>query len=290
MTGVIQPSGDVLIRAGLREDMVTKVVPPPDGSPSPEAHQPTTTDAVPEPDDSWWRPRLLGEPEAAAARSNMATPLLAGFSITFLGVVAQANDEFRWPGVCILLLALAAVCFITSVQCGFWARQYLVTPGEIAAWYPGKDLTDPALQSIRRQQPRWGLAYRIWEGRAKWAYGIGIMVLMLGVAVALVPESTGSVPESTGPDRTGWLHSEIWRWAAASVCFGMVVLEALWTGVGYWKSWRQRTGRRSTFLDWWFSPVTWREERARPRGGAGSGGQRRSSRQSGQEVVDADKR
>ena len=60
--------------------------------------------------------------------SNTAAPLLGGFSIALIGVVAQATDHFRWPGVALLLLACASIAFIICVQTAFWARQYLVRP------------------------------------------------------------------------------------------------------------------------------------------------------------------
>lgn len=36
---------------------------------------------------------------------TIAAPLLGGFSIAMIGVVAQASDRFRWPGISLTLLA-----------------------------------------------------------------------------------------------------------------------------------------------------------------------------------------
>src|SRR5437867_11668838 len=90
--------------------------------------------------DGWWKPAYPGDLDAAAARSGMATPLLAGFSITFMGVIAQQDSNFWQPGLSIFLLGIGATSFVISVQCGFWARMYAFSPADAQAW-------DPALRT-----------------------------------------------------------------------------------------------------------------------------------------------
>jgi hypothetical protein len=38
---------------------------------------------------------------------GIAAPLLAGFSLTLLGLVIQVEDELRWPDLALLLLSVA---------------------------------------------------------------------------------------------------------------------------------------------------------------------------------------
>ncbi len=207
----------------------------------------SSQDPPPAPELLWWRPAYLGEPNATAARSSMATPLLAGFSITLLGVIAQQQDAFRQPGMSIFLLCLAAVAFVMSVQCGFWARQYLVTPSEILNWYPGRLLSDPELQQAREDQHRGGRAYQMWERRAKTSYGVGLLGLLSGVCVALIPDAEAAQPG--------------WRWAAAALASGMFLFELYWIFGARRKMKLDKAGKRSRVLDRWFSPVAALEDR-----------------------------
>lgn len=48
----------------------------------------------PEPPPDWWRPVYLGRPAASEAMATVAAPLLAAFSVTVIGVIAQDVDEF----------------------------------------------------------------------------------------------------------------------------------------------------------------------------------------------------
>lgn len=85
--------------------------------------------------------------------TSIAAPLLAGFSITLVGVVAQASEHFRFPGTCVMFLALSAVLLLVCVQCGFWARQYLTTPSETKNWYDDIDYVTQAdtIKEAKRQ-------------------------------------------------------------------------------------------------------------------------------------------
>lgn len=65
--------------------------------------------------------------------SGVAAPLLAGFSVTLMTVVAADTAKFRLPGPAILLLVSAAMLFILAVQSGFWARQYLASSADVLA-------------------------------------------------------------------------------------------------------------------------------------------------------------
>jgi MFS family permease len=201
----------------------------------------------------WWRPANPGDLEAAAARSGMATPLLAGFSITFMGVVAQQDNSFWQPGLSIFLLSIAVAFFVISVQCGFWARMYAFSPTDAATWYPHLEDDPDLLAEVRSRQRRRGAAFTLWNDRAKNSYSGGLLFLFIGLASALIPRATDPQPG--------------WRWAAAAVALAMFAFELYWVFGGQLVHRVQAGGRelgpiRFVMFGRWFTPVTARERRA----------------------------
>ncbi|MBT2369477.1 hypothetical protein J7E88_30430, partial [Streptomyces sp. ISL-10] len=60
---------------------------------------------------------------------NVASPFLAGFSLAVsVQTLSLQPGATRWREAALLLLVLAAVSLIFTVQAMFWARQHLVTP------------------------------------------------------------------------------------------------------------------------------------------------------------------
>lgn len=82
------------------------------------------------------------------------------------------------------LIAGAAIAFIASVQCAFWARQYAVTPTDLEAWYPVGEVSRE--ERVGRQKQH-RLAFLRWNHRANQSYRIGLLLLLSGTAVVLVP-------------------------------------------------------------------------------------------------------
>jgi hypothetical protein len=97
-------------------------------------------------------------PDGLGTMATIAAPMLAGFTIALAGVVAQAADKFRWPGVALLLLTISAVLLVTSVQAGFWSQR------PVALW-----------------------RITFWRIAAARTYAAGIVVLFLGLSAVLVP-------------------------------------------------------------------------------------------------------
>jgi hypothetical protein len=156
---------------------------------------------------TWASPFPLGQANAADAADSVASALFAGFSLTLLTLVVQDPGKFRWPGVGLALLALAAVLFVASVQCAFWAKQYAINPDDLDRWYGGMSHRNKVAFQRGHQ-----LNFLRWAGRGNTSYRIGILCLLGGMAVALVP--------------SGAVDSE--RIAAiAIICVGLVV-ELLW--------------------------------------------------------------
>jgi len=148
--------------------------------------------------------------------STIAAPVLAGFTVALIGVVAQAPANFRWPGIALLLLLLTAVLFVMCLQCGFWARQYLVSRDEAAAWFDDFESVTRQEQ-VRREQVAYAHVYEGWAQRCKLLYRLALQAMFAALLVVLLPTSGGD-----GAIQSGW------RWAAASLAALAFILEALW--------------------------------------------------------------
>jgi hypothetical protein len=96
--------------------------------------------------------------------ATVAAPMLAGFTVTLIGVVAQADDRFRYPELSLLLLTLAAAALITCVQAGFWF-----------------------------QRPVPHTSVRRWRSVARLSYDGGIVMLFAALSTVLTPMDTSQL-------------------------------------------------------------------------------------------------
>jgi hypothetical protein len=110
--------------------------------------------------------------------------LLAGFSFALIGLIVPDASKYRMADTGLSLIAGAAIAFIASVQCAFWARQYAVTPTDLEAWYPVGEVSRE--ERVGRQKQH-RLAFLRWNHRANQSYRIGLLLLLSGTAVVLVP-------------------------------------------------------------------------------------------------------
>jgi hypothetical protein len=133
----------------------------------------------------WDSPFPLGQANAADAAGSVAAALFAGFSLTLIGLIVPDTGKFRWPGVGLTLLATAAVLFIASVQCAFWAKEYAITPSDLDNWYGGMSGRSKIAYQRGHQ-----LNFRRWVRRMNTIYRWGILFLLSGMAIALVPPSS----------------------------------------------------------------------------------------------------
>jgi hypothetical protein len=101
-----------------------------------------------------------------------------------IGLIVPDTTRFRWPGVGLFLLAFAAVLFIASVQCAFWAKEYAITPEDVDRWYGAMSQRDKIAYQRGHQ-----LNFLRWVGRVNRSYRWGILLLMGGMMVALVPKT-----------------------------------------------------------------------------------------------------
>lgn len=183
-----------------------------------------TADSQPHPPKlpRWEHPAPFALGAASDAATSVAAPLLAGFSVTLIGVVAQSPQSFRWPGLAILGLTIVAATFTAALQLGFWARQYLYSRSDIEQW---RDLAAEPLwivQHLIEQQRRHYGVWTRYRRKARLAYNMG--VCGLGVAVALVVAPPGSYADGTIVPAT----ESTARWAGTLILTSLSILELAW--------------------------------------------------------------
>jgi hypothetical protein len=142
--------------------------------------------------------------------AQIAAPLLAGFSLTLVGVIAASPEKFRWPGADIMALVVPIVLFVACIQFGYQARGYLYSAAEVKAWLP-----DLPVEALKDQQAghfgKWGK----WNRWAERTYNLAICVLALGVALTVAPSGGGT-------------RQDGFRWAASAIALVAGAAEAAW--------------------------------------------------------------
>lgn len=184
--------------------------------------------------------RLLGYIPAMHTVSTIVAPLLAGFSVTLTGVVAQASDRFRYPGATLLLLALAVGAFVMCVQCGFWARSYLPTASETEGHH------DAAPHRNEAQ-------YDEWDRRTRLFYRIGLLLLLAGTATLLLPNNSHPGDEQAN-----------WRLFGSFAVVAILVFELFWiSGLALAARYPRLLSDRIVLkaLNAWFEPTAMKARR-----------------------------
>jgi hypothetical protein len=120
----------------------------------------------------------------------------------------------RLFGFALLLLSIAAVLMLFCVQSGFWARHYYATPTEATQWWIDYESNIERRRRVQQElQTNYSL-YRRWAARARHSYSAAIVMLLLGIGVATMPE---------GPTARSPL-----QWAATIVFCGAAIGEIVW--------------------------------------------------------------
>jgi hypothetical protein len=57
--------------------------------------------------------------------------LVAGFSLTPLGVIASIPDSFRWPGTVTTVLVIVVILLVACIQFRFRAGSYLYSAADV---------------------------------------------------------------------------------------------------------------------------------------------------------------
>ena len=156
----------------------------------------------------WAKPAPLGYGQAADAAHFVAAPLLASASVAMITVIGTSDQSFRWPGLALLVLALAAMALVGSVQYGFHARARLYSVADLEAWWGPEDLSDHGPELRERQREHFE-QWKVKINRAVTAYNLGTGLLAAGVALCLAPAEGGRGAQA------------VFRWlACAAVAIG----------------------------------------------------------------------
>lgn len=146
--------------------------------------------------------------------AGIAAPLLAGFSLTLLGVIASIPDSFRWPGTVITVLVIVVILLVACIQFGFRARSYLYSAADVRDWRPDF-IAEPARKEALKTDQRTDFEqWEAWDRRAGRAYNLAICVLAIGIALAVAPPPGVSEPGL--------------RWLAVAIALAAGAAEATW--------------------------------------------------------------
>jgi len=172
-------------------------------------------------------PAPYGEHSGTDAVTTVAAPLLAAASVTLAGVIIQQQNALRLPGTTLLILTGAILVLVTSVQCGAWARRYMMTPDQMLEWWPG---ANPARREIIEEEQRlYSRRLNMWAGLAALTFNIGLVLLWAGLSVALAPTRDS--------------NQQGLRWVACVVAAAGAASEVVWIAMA--QSARYRTWLRA---------------------------------------------
>ncbi|MFE6744215.1 hypothetical protein, partial [Streptomyces tubercidicus] len=116
-----------------------------------------------------------------------------------IGVIGADAEKFRWPGPTTLMLTLATVCLVTSVQHGFNARRYFYSPADVESWQLSQDAVDggldedTAIELVRQRQRRDMDEWLRLSQHGVLAYNLGILLLACGMALVLAAPEGASL-------------------------------------------------------------------------------------------------
>jgi hypothetical protein len=150
-------------------------------------------------------------------------PLFAGFGFVTLIVVSEDAGKFRWPGATILVLTIASISLILSVQGTHQARMYLPTLEDFRAQRESGAPANWGNKNALKKMRYYGQGTRL-------AYHAGIVSLLGGLALALAPPGGAGVDDAL-------------RWSASAIAFSACLLE-LWSTFRQWVP-RHHRGQRN---------------------------------------------
>jgi hypothetical protein len=131
-------------------------------------------------------PMPLGYSAALENVGTTAAPLLAGFAFTLIGLVVTSSKALAQPALALLLLVIASLLLIWTVQFAFNARRYYIPPGDYLSLV---QMTPDGMtkDELRREYSSWLLKHQKLLDRARATYNAGIVFLLAGVTIVLIP-------------------------------------------------------------------------------------------------------
>lgn len=174
-----------------------------------------TEPGVPQPGAgyAWNTPEPLGYGPAGAMALFVAAPLLTAAALSLAGVVGGADDEFAWPGPTLLLLVIASLTLIASIQLSYHGRIYLYSYDDLVNWLSEGHVERHRVE-LWKEQKKDQATWRKYNTAAVHCFNAGTVLLGLGVAAALVPPECSKQPE--------------WRWPAAVIVLIATVVDGFW--------------------------------------------------------------
>lgn len=161
---------------------------------------------------TWDPPVPPGYPASIQSLGGFAAPLLAAASFTMtallLPTLSSVPQSFaRWPDAALTLFVASGLAQIATVQAAMWARRYDTFPEELAHWYPDEVLDGRPTEWLRAFQHNNLELSKRWANRTRFAYHVGILLLLGGLAVTVVPAG----------------HMTVSRWVlVTTACLGLV--------------------------------------------------------------------
>jgi len=172
---------------------------------------------------TWQVPIPYGRAAAVEAMTGIAAPLLAGFSLSLLGIIAQAPASFHWPGAAMTVLCVVVALLVACVQFGFRARSYHYSRADLEAWLPGPHNQRYEDAFADQQKADWQ-DWLTWHGRARFTYNLAIVLLAVGLALVIAPPASYPAPGVlTGTERAI-------RWIGAAFALAAGAGELWWIG------------------------------------------------------------
>ena len=123
--------------------------------------------------------------ESANTLGTTASPLLAGFSITLIGLIAgntTPSAAIMFPELTLAVLFIATVLFVLAVQFTVVAKKFNITEAEYIRRTPS--------MRKRARDLAYGVAMGnlcVWIDRSRLAFYFGLVFLFLGVAGVMLP-------------------------------------------------------------------------------------------------------
>lgn len=162
----------------------------------------------------WDVPHPYSYSAAIDGMGSISAPLLAATSTALVGLVLTlGHSTIRWNNAALLLLVGSSFAFVACVQLTFWAKRFVVTPADLADWWPQRFAeNDPELEWEQRFH---SARFDVWANRCRFAYNTGILLLLASLPIMLVPR--GKVADMSGV-----------RLATVAVAIAAFAAEAVW--------------------------------------------------------------
>jgi hypothetical protein len=165
-------------------------------------------------DRVWNRRRPINYPKEIEVFGGIASPLLAGFSLTIVAQLVIGKDHPWLSQWATASFAIAAALFLYAVQFSGVALGFAATPSERLDFNPEAAFRPDVLQVVRKRQWEEMELRARYQSRARYSYNFGMLAFLVGLGLILVPE--------------GGTHWPPGRLIGAAVVTIALVIEALW--------------------------------------------------------------